>query len=253
MLFVRCVFSIKLASLVDCHHHAFAELGSWPREILCDNRKQVRIGPGRWNEEFLDFARHYGLTPRTHRPYRPRTKGKVERVVEYVRDGFLLGRTFIDLEDLNAQVWAWLAGTANVRAHATTGLRPVDLLPREALTPLATVPAYQFLDPVRRTVNFKLMVHFRGSRYSVPPDYAGQTVEVVATGGQIVVRVGDTVVAEHQEAARAGQYVVAREHLEELWKVTAEQVRPPSAPMCVRAAEPAIARVDLRTFEEVIR
>lgn len=253
VLFIRCTHSMNLTALIDCHRHAFAELGGWPKEILYDNMKQVRVGPGRWNEGFLDFARHYGFTPRTHRPYRPRTKGKVERAVEYVRDSFLLGRAFADLDDLNAQARAWLAGTANVRVHATTGQRPVDLLAREALTPLATVPAYQFLDPARRTVSFESMVHFRGSRYSVPPAFAGRPVEVNAVGGQIVVRVDDTVIAEHREAARPGQCVVARDHLEELWKLTAEQVKPPADAPRLPTPEPQVRRVDLRTFEEVSR
>jgi transposase len=253
VLFARCTTSMTLPALIDCHRHAFAEVGGWPGEILYDNMKQVRTGPGRWNDGFLDFARHYGFTPRTHRPYRPRTKGKVERAVEYVKDNFLSGRVFADLDDLNAQLRAWLANTANVRVHATTGQRPADLLARETLTPVASVPAYQFLDPVRRTVSFESMVHFRGSRYSVPPAFAGQPVEVNAVGGQILVRVGDTVVAEHRAATGPGQCVVAREHIEELWKVTAEQIQPPAPATRPVAAEPQVARVDLRTFEEVGR
>jgi transposase len=251
LLFLRCTTSMNLAALVECHRHAFAEVGGWPREILYDNMKQVRLGPGRWNEGFLDFARHYGFTPKTHRPYRPRTKGKVERAVEYVKDNFLLGRTFADLDDLNAQARTWLANTANVRVHATTGQRPIDLLPREALTPAGTVADYQFLDPVRRTASFESVVHFRGSRYSVPPAFAGQPVEVAAVGGQVVVRAGDTVIAEHREAARSGQCVVARDHIEELWKITAEQIKPPADAPRPLAAEAQVRRVDLRTFEEV--
>ncbi len=90
MLFVRFTTSMNLASLIDCHQQAFAYLGGWPRVILYDNMKQVKLGPGRWNETFLDFARHYGFTPKTHRAYRPHTKGKVERMVEYVKDSFLI-------------------------------------------------------------------------------------------------------------------------------------------------------------------
>jgi hypothetical protein len=242
---------MDLPSLIDCHRHAFAELGGWPKEILYDNMKQVRVGPGRFNEAFLDFTRHYGFTPKTHRPCRPRTKGKVERAVDYVKDNFLLGRSFTDLDDLNTQARVWLANTANVRTHATTGKRPIDLLAQETLTPVTTIPAYQFLDPVRRTVNFESMVHFQGSRYSVPPDFAGQPVEVNAVGGHIVVRVGDTVIAEHRQAVRSGQCVVAREHLEQLWKLTAEQIKPPPDATRSLAAEPEVRPVNLRIFEEV--
>ena len=253
VLFVHCTHSMNLNALIDCHRRAFAFLDGWPREVLYDNMKQVRLGPGKWNEGFLDFARHYGFTPKTHRPYRPRTKGKVERAVEYVKDNFLLGRVFTDLEDLNTQARAWLAQTANVRIHATTKSRPIDLLPQEALTPLATVGAYEFLDSVHRTVNFESMVHFRGSRYSVPPAFAGQAVEVNAAGGQIVVCAADTVIAEHRQAARSGQCVVAREHIEELWKLTAQQVEAPARATRPLGAEPEVRRVELRAFEEVSR
>jgi transposase len=250
MLFVHFTRSTRLPELIDCHRRAFAYLGGWPRNVLYDNMKQVRLGPGRWNEAFLDFARHYGFTPKTHRPYRPRTKGKVERAVDYVKDGLLLGRTFADLDDLNAQGLAWLDGTANVRVHATTGRRPIDLLAAEGLTPAGSVPDYRFLDPVARTVSYEGMVHFRGSRYSVPPTYAGRPVEVAAAGGQVVIRAGDLVVAEHREAARPGQSVVAKDHVAELWRLTGERVKPPAA--AARAADPEVERVDLRRFEEVL-
>jgi transposase len=252
MLYVRFTTSMNLASLVDCHRRAFDYLGGWPQQILYDNMKQVRLGPGRWNEAFLDFANHHGFAPKTHRAYRPRTKGKVERAVDYVKDGFLLGRTFVDLEDLNAQALIWLAETANVRVHATTGRRPVDLLAAEGLTPASIVPAYRYLDPVRRVVSFEAMVHYRGSRYSVPPAFAGRPVEVAAAGGQVVIRAGDAIIAEHREAAQAGQCIAAREHIAELWRITHEQVARPPRPTQPVAATPEVQRVDLRIYEEVL-
>jgi transposase len=251
MLYARFTTTMNLAALVDCHQRAFDHLGGWPQVILYDNMKQVKLGPGRWNEAFLDFAAHYGFTPKAHRPYRPRTKGKVERVVDYVKDNFLLGRTFADLDDLNARALAWLAETANVRVHGTTGRRPVDLLPLEGLTPAASVPAYRYLDPVRRVVSFEAMVHYRGSRYSVPPAFAGKPVEVAAAGGQIVIRAGEAIIAEHREAARPGQCIAAREHIAELWRITHEQVARPPRPAAGPLAAPEVQRVDLRAYEEV--
>jgi hypothetical protein len=113
------------------------------------------------------------------------------------------------------------------------------------------VPAYRYLDPVRRTVSFEALVHYRGSRYSVPPAYAAKSVEVAGHGGQIIIRTGDVVIAEHREAARPGQCIVAREHLAELWKVTQEHIKPPCDIPMSRVA-PDVLRVDLRRFEEVL-
>ena len=53
--------------------------------------------------------------PRSCRPYRARTKGKVERPIRYLRQSFFYGRQFVSDEDLNQQAQRWLDGTANVR------------------------------------------------------------------------------------------------------------------------------------------
>ncbi len=82
------------------------------------------------NEEFLRFAAHWGFMPRSCRPYRAQTKGKVERPIRYIRESFFYGRSFVNDNDLNEQAVRWLEGTANVRRHA--GERPVDRFEREA-------------------------------------------------------------------------------------------------------------------------
>ena len=252
MLFIRFTTSMNLETLIECHQHAFTYLGGWPKQILYDNMKQVRIGPGRWNAAFLDFTNHHGFTPKTHRPYRPRTKGKVERTIEYVKGSFVLGRHFADLSELNAQAISWMEQTANVRTHATTGQRPVDLLPQEGLNSVESVPIYQFVDSVSRTVNFETMVLYEGSRYSVPPKFAGKDVRISALGGHVVIRLGDTVIAEHLEATQPGQCIAARDHLAELWKFTNQQIqRPPRSKDPLIDSAP-VQRVDLRCYEEVI-
>ena len=71
------------------------------------------------------------MRPRSCRPYRAQTKGKVERPIRYIRESFFYGRSFANDNDLNEQAVRWLEGTANVRRHATTGERPVDRFERD--------------------------------------------------------------------------------------------------------------------------
>ena len=95
------------------------------------------------NAEFLRFAAHWGFLPRSCRPYRAQTKGKVERPIRYIRESFFYGRSFVNDDDLNEQAARWLEGTANVRRHATTGERPIDRFERDeraVLRPLAIGP-----------------------------------------------------------------------------------------------------------------
>ncbi|MEX0887310.1 MAG: IS21 family transposase [Phycisphaeraceae bacterium] len=130
-MFIRFTTSMKMPQLIDCHQQAFAYFGGMPASVLYDNMKQVRIAPGKLNEQLVDFANHYGFTPRTHRAYRPRTKGKVERPVNYVKGNFLAGREFDGLDELNVRGLHWLEHTANVRIHGTTKQRPIDLFEQE--------------------------------------------------------------------------------------------------------------------------
>lgn len=111
----------------------FASWGGVPEHLLFDQMKSVitrdeRLAGGGLlkNLEFLRFARHYGFRVRACRPYRAKTKGKVERPIRYLRDSFLYGRTFLSDADLNAQAIDWLATVANPRTHATIHEQPIE-------------------------------------------------------------------------------------------------------------------------------
>jgi transposase len=176
MMYVEFTSSMHLAVLIRCHMQAFEFFGGWTHEMMYDNMKQVRLNQQQLNPLFVDFAGHYGFAIKTHRVRRPRTKGKVERMVHYVKDNFLNGRTFADMADLNTQARHWLMYTANARVHSTTGHRPRDLWRQEGLTALNSAIPYKLCDLVPRQAGFDGFVRFDKSRYSLPPEYAGQKV-----------------------------------------------------------------------------
>ena len=88
----------------------------------------------------------------------------------------------------------------------------------------------------------------------MPPEYAGTMVAVAAVGGQIVVRAGDLIIAEHRQAAAAGQCIVEKDHLAELWKITERQVRVPEGSSNRWRIDftPVVERLPLTAFEEVV-
>jgi transposase len=222
MLYVQFTASMALPQLLACHQGAFAFFGGWPRELLYDNMAQVKLpgGPSAaWNPLFLDFAHHYGFTPRTCRVRRPRTKGKVERMVDYVKDNFLMGRAFAGWAELEAEAQHWLTHTANVRVHATTGQRPIDLLAAEPLTPLAAVTPYRGAAKSVREVAADGYVHLERSRYSVPPEQVGQRVLVELGEQRVIIRAGDLVVADHARAPQPGSCVTDPQHAAAFWKL----------------------------------
>ena len=150
LLWLRFYRRQTMAVLTEGLESAFGWFGGVPRELLFDQMRSVVVSDGRGdgdelvlNAEFLRFASHWGFRPRSCRPYRARTKGKVERPIRYIRESFFYGRKFVSDEDLNEQAQRWLEGTANVRRHGTTGERPVDRFERDeqqALLPLADRP-----------------------------------------------------------------------------------------------------------------
>lgn len=78
----------RVETLIRCHENAFLAFGGGPREVLYDNVRTVVIerntygrGVHRFHAGFLDYARHAGVLPRLCQPYRPKTKGKVERFI----------------------------------------------------------------------------------------------------------------------------------------------------------------------------
>jgi len=132
---------------------AFDYLGGVPEEVLFDNMKTVVLerdaygqGNHRYHAGLLQLADDLGFRIRLCRPYRARTKGKVERFNRYLRESFynpLQSRVkdaglLVDCATANRLVAQWLAEIANVRVHATLGERPVDRWrqERDLLTPL---------------------------------------------------------------------------------------------------------------------
>jgi transposase len=120
-----------LATVISGLEECFASLGGVPTELLFDQMKAVIVEAQRAdggklleNAEFLRFAAHWGFRIRACRPYRAKTKGKVERPIRYLRSNFFYGREFVGDADLDAQRLAWLEDVANARVHRTTGAMP---------------------------------------------------------------------------------------------------------------------------------
>ena len=124
LIWGRFVLHQDMQTVLRCHMEAFAAIGGVPNEILYDRMKTAVIGEAGgsivYNRALVDFARHYGYQPKACRPYRAKTKGKVERPYRYIREDFFLARSFRNLDDLNAQLGYWLDSVANPRVHATT-------------------------------------------------------------------------------------------------------------------------------------
>jgi transposase len=209
-----------MVSFLKCHLNAFEELGI-PQRCLYDNTKLVT--PGReeggeaiWNPRFVDFSRRLGFDGVLCRPYRARTKGKVENGIKYVKGNFWPSARFTDLQDLNLQARAWVRGVANVRVHGTTHERPTDRLESERahLRPSPGWSKVQDLLYNELTVGSDGFVRWDNGYYGVPAGHMGSKVNLNCHDGIVEIWHARERLAVHPQATRRGE---RRQHPDQ-WK-----------------------------------
>jgi len=208
---------------------SFEYFGGVPQEVLVDNQKAAVLEPAgsggapRFNERFLDLAGHYGFTPRACRPYRARTKGKIERMVGYIqRHFFVRYRSFESWAHLNQLAERWLAEEADPRVHGTVEEVVAERFARERPR-LGPLPAQRYDTAYHQTrqVSWDGYVEVRGNRYSVPAELAGRPVAVrIGLDDRLAVYAGERLMASHNlQNARQGWVTVADHHAA-LWQTT---------------------------------
>lgn len=174
--FVRFTAREDSATWCDCIRQALTYFGGTPAQVLFDNAKAVIIerdafgeGQHRWNRHLLALAETYGFTPKVCRPYRAKTKGKVERFNRYLKESFVVplaatckqnGLAF-NVEAANAHIGRWLVEVANRRRHATTQEIPAQRLAVEqhVLLPLPPARASALTPSNRRVMPRESLQH----------------------------------------------------------------------------------------------
>jgi transposase len=142
-LFVMMTDNMRYETLEQCHRQAFEYFQGIPQQVWYDNMKTVVIerdaygeGQHKLNQSFYQFSKTMGFIPKLCKPYRPQTKGKVERMVRYVRDNFYrplatklnASDLILDIETANVELRQWLDTVANQRVHDTIKEKPADKL-----------------------------------------------------------------------------------------------------------------------------
>lgn len=146
--YVRFSQSEKQEDWLEGIEGALEYFGGVPEEMLFDNAKCIMTerdaygeGKHRWNAKLLKLSKHYGFKLRACRPYRAKTKGKVERFNLYLKNSFItpLAATLkqaglvLDVDVANGQIGQWLYSVAHQRIHGTTKQKPQDLLDNERM------------------------------------------------------------------------------------------------------------------------
>jgi len=223
--FVTFTLDTKTETFIQCHMEAFEYFGGITKEILYDNTKNVvlkralKSSDSEWNPLFKDFFTYYGFIPRLCKPGKDgaKTKGKVERLIGYVRQNFYLGREYDSVPDLNAQAYGWL-DRVNSMPHGTTKIPPIARLQEEKLQPFDEKTPYQIVRTEYRKISRDCYFSYMGNRYSVPWRYAGLQATLRIQNRKVQVFVNGTNICEHTCHEGSGKVVRERDHFEGLLK-----------------------------------
>lgn len=203
-LFVRAGLSQRQDDWKLGLESALARFGGRPRTVVVDNARalisehtaeRVVVHPA-----FRSYCEDRGLAVLACRPYRARTKGKVESGVKYVKRNGIAGRVFASLDDLQCHLEQWM-DRADRRIHGTTHRRPIDLFhgaEAQALRPLHEPRLAVATQRLRRQVANDCFFDLDRTRYSVPHRLARCSVEVMADAEEVVAFHGGIEVARHR-------------------------------------------------------
>lgn len=258
MIYVEFTEDERLETLMGCHLRAMQYFGGVTETCLYDNMKTVVSdyddhGEVIWNERFASFAKHHGFGLRNCQPRRPRTKGKVENGVGYIKINFWPRvRTFTSLHDVNLQARMWMDQVANVRVHGSTHEIPFERWKeqeRETLKSINLTP-FEVVERHIRTVSNDSLVAFDNNRYSVPHAYVGQQIHVQDNqNGLLCFYHGDKEIARHEKAAGQYQVVTDTEHFKGIRQTGSTKVRQPR-PKLITNTEPEVTERALSFYDQ---
>jgi hypothetical protein len=181
----------------------FNEIGGVPLRITSDNPKVFARMASRYepllNPLYERFAHHYGTVIECLPPADPEKKGKVERLMPFVRR--LLEAYEGDRNDIAAAQHYLDAKMvlANQRRHGTTSERPIDRFSNEekkSLKPLPILP-YEIELYHEGTIRVDGHVRFQGKYYSVDEEHIRHDVTVIGNSKLVSIYKNGTLLEVH--------------------------------------------------------
>src|SRR4030095_5187418 len=249
----RAIFALftidqTLESFQRGHVEAFQTWPGVPRTLVYDNLRSAvleRAGTAiRFHPRLLELARHYHFAPRPCTPGRANEKGKVERQIAYLRHAFFAARTFVDVDDLNAQFQRWRDEVAHQRPHPEQRDRGVADVLAEEQPRLLPLPAHPFDTDVVRTVSARKQPYVRFDRnsYSIPHTYGRRPLTLLASPTTVRVLAGTDEIARHVRSFDTNATVDQESRVGVFIRAT-RQDNPSTARDRLRLAVPVTARL----------
>ena len=211
---------------IRSHENAFRHLGGMPEEMVYDQDNLIAVSENAGDllltQVFQAYQQALGFDVYLCRGSDPETKGKIERVVGYVKANFAKNRVYDGLDDWNEKSRSWLERTGNHKVHGTTKKRPdsVFLLEKAHLKPVSSIKHkdISFRNSITATVNKDNTIRFRGNRYSVPlgtyKTVGSNQVYLHEKGQELVIlhKITGDEIARHTLSLEKGKLIKNRNH-----------------------------------------
>ncbi|WP_318654469.1 IS21 family transposase [Enterococcus faecium] len=161
---------------IRCHEQAFRYFGGMTKVMMYDQDNLIAVSENAGDliltSKFEAYQQARGFQVYLCRAADPETKGKIERVVGYVKGNFAKNRIYRDLDDWNQKCRNWLERTGNHKVHGTTKKRPDSVFLHEKAH-LKPVSSFRNMDhPFGASIAVKVgkdnTIRYKGNRYSVP-------------------------------------------------------------------------------------
>ena len=218
-IFLRFYLGAHMENFLRGHVGAVTAWGGCPRVALYDNLKSAvleRHGQAiRFHPTLLSLAGHYHFEPRPVAVARGNEKGRVERAIRYIRDAFFAGRSFKNLDDLNAQADAWVAGRAGERRCQEDEALTVSEAFAQERERLLALPGDAFpTDEIKAVSAGKTpYVRFDLNDYSIPHTCVARQLTVAASPQAVRILDGLTVIATHPRSYDRRQQIELPQHI----------------------------------------
>jgi hypothetical protein len=175
-----------LKVLIEGLEEAWEYFGGVTARVVIDNLKAAVIKWGRYesdfNRLFFEYSQYRGFIIDNANVEHPQGKPKVERNVQYVRENFFKGETFLNLDHAKRESVRWCSETAGLRIHGTIQKRPRVVFEAEEQPKLIPLTKERFDTPEFATpiVHRDHSICFKKSFYTVATQFIGKQVDLRA-------------------------------------------------------------------------
>ncbi len=147
-----------------------------PQRLYTDNGAAYR------SQHLAMVCARIGIAMPHTPPYKPRGRGKVERIFRSIRDGFLDEYKTVAIKELNNNFTQWLSAYHN-RTHSTLGMSPLNRRLIDEGPQLRHIPATQNINDIFRMTITKRVgsdgcIRMLKKRFEIRDALPGEKIEV---------------------------------------------------------------------------